>query len=97
MVSSSSRASRSRSSASTPSATTSSCPAPAQRGAIVHRQGLQDVSLTRQSLKWGVPVPWDESQVFYVWFDALLNYVPRSRTPARGEDLTNTFCPRPSS
>ena len=38
------------------------------------RQGLQDVSLSRRKLKWGVPVPWDTDQVIYVWFDALLNY-----------------------
>ena len=38
------------------------------------RQGLQDVSLTRARISWGVEVPWDDSQVFYVWFDALLNY-----------------------
>src|SRR4051812_44925641 len=36
--------------------------------------GLNDISLTRARLRWGVSVPWDESQVFYVWFDALLNY-----------------------
>src|SRR3954471_22642540 len=38
------------------------------------KQGLQDISLTRQRITWGVDVPWDETQVFYVWFDALLNY-----------------------
>jgi methionyl-tRNA synthetase len=38
------------------------------------KQGLQDISLSRARISWGVPVPWDESQVFYVWFDALLNY-----------------------
>jgi methionyl-tRNA synthetase len=38
------------------------------------KQGLQDISLSRGRISWGVPVPWDESQVFYVWFDALLNY-----------------------
>ena len=32
------------------------------------------MSCTRARLRWGVPAPWDESQVFYVWFDALLNY-----------------------
>ena len=37
-------------------------------------QGLQDVSLSRARLTWGVPVPWDTGHVFYVWFDALLNY-----------------------
>jgi len=39
------------------------------------RQGLQDISITRTSLKWGVPVPWDDRHVFYVWYDALINYV----------------------
>ncbi len=38
------------------------------------RQGLQDLSISRSSFAWGIPVPWDESQVFYVWIDALLNY-----------------------
>jgi methionyl-tRNA synthetase len=38
------------------------------------RSGLRDVPLTRHRLTWGVPVPWDPEHVFYVWFDALLNY-----------------------
>ncbi len=38
------------------------------------RSGLRDVPLTRHKLTWGVPVPWDPQHVFYVWFDALLNY-----------------------
>jgi methionyl-tRNA synthetase len=38
------------------------------------RSGLRDVPLTRHKLTWGVPVPWDREHVFYVWFDALLNY-----------------------
>jgi methionyl-tRNA synthetase len=38
------------------------------------KQGLQDVSLSRVRISWGVDVPWEPSQVFYVWFDALLNY-----------------------
>ena len=37
--------------------------------------GLKDVSITRTSLSWGVPVPWDERHVFYVWYDALINYL----------------------
>jgi methionyl-tRNA synthetase len=36
--------------------------------------GLQDVSATRTSLDWGVRVPWDHNHVFYVWYDALINY-----------------------
>ena len=38
------------------------------------RQGLDDVSISRTSISWGVPVPWDSDHVFYVWYDALINY-----------------------
>ena len=38
------------------------------------KQGLQDVSISRTSITWGVPVPWDDKHVFYVWYDALINY-----------------------
>lgn len=37
--------------------------------------GLQDISISRKNEGWGIPIPWDESQVTYVWFDALLNYL----------------------
>ncbi|HVA52846.1 MAG TPA: class I tRNA ligase family protein [Acidimicrobiales bacterium] len=37
--------------------------------------GLRDISITRTSLTWGVPVPWDDRHVFYVWYDALINYL----------------------
>ena len=47
--------------------------------------GLRDVSLSRARLKWGVPVPWDHSQVVYVWIDALLNYYT-ALSYARNED-----------
>ncbi|MEI6506760.1 MAG: methionine--tRNA ligase, partial [Planctomycetota bacterium] len=36
--------------------------------------GLSDISMSRSSVNWGIPVPWDTKQVIYVWFDALLNY-----------------------
>ncbi|MEI5585256.1 MULTISPECIES: methionine--tRNA ligase [unclassified Agromyces] len=39
------------------------------------RQGLADLSISRSTFDWGVKVPWDDSHVVYVWFDALLNYV----------------------
>jgi methionyl-tRNA synthetase len=55
--------------------------------------GLQDVSLSRSTLTWGVPVPWDESHVFYVWFDALLNYYTALSYAKPGEDLTDRFWP----
>jgi hypothetical protein len=38
------------------------------------RGGLRDISISRTSITWGVPVPWDEKHVFYVWYDALINY-----------------------
>jgi methionyl-tRNA synthetase len=55
--------------------------------------GLQDVSLSRPKLSWGVPIPWDQSQVMYVWFDALLNYVTGLTYAREGEDLTERFWP----
>jgi methionyl-tRNA synthetase len=56
-------------------------------------QGLQDVSLSRGRLTWGITVPWDPSHVFYVWFDALLNYVTALSYARPGEDLTARFWP----
>jgi methionyl-tRNA synthetase len=38
------------------------------------RGGLADLSISRSTFDWGIPVPWDPAQVVYVWFDALLNY-----------------------
>ena len=57
--------------------------------------GLQDVSLSRNKAKlgWGVEVPWDTDHVFYVWFDALLNYYTALAFARDGEDLTDTFWP----
>jgi len=58
----------------------------------VIRQGLQDVSISRARVKWGIAVPDDPGHVFYVWMDALANYItalgfgetdPRSREPYR--------------
>jgi methionyl-tRNA synthetase len=56
-------------------------------------QGLQDVSLTRARMHWGVTVPWDPSHVFYVWFDALLNYYTALTYARPGEDLVDRFWP----
>ena len=36
--------------------------------------GVSDLSISRSTFDWGIPVPWDKDQVVYVWFDALLNY-----------------------
>ena len=48
-------------------------------------QGVDDVSCSRskENLKWGIPVPGDDSQIIYVWFEALINYfVPKKYWPA---------------
>ena len=39
------------------------------------RSGLRDFSVSRTSLQWGIPLPWDPKHVAYVWFDALANYI----------------------
>jgi methionyl-tRNA synthetase len=39
------------------------------------KQGLQDFSVSRRTLTWGIPLPFDPSHVAYVWFDALANYI----------------------
>lgn len=39
------------------------------------KQGLQDLSISRTSTKWGIQLPKDKRHVLYVWFDALLNYI----------------------
>jgi methionyl-tRNA synthetase len=46
------------------------------------KQGLQDLSITRTSINWGIPVETDPKHVFYVWFDALTTYM----SAVEGED-----------
>ncbi|BBJ27583.1 methionine--tRNA ligase [Athalassotoga saccharophila] len=38
-------------------------------------EGLEDISVSRTSFDWGIPLPFDKKHVIYVWFDALINYV----------------------
>ena len=46
--------------------------------------GLQDVSISRQRLPWGIPYPGDTEQTVYVWFDALINYLSATGFPEPG-------------
>src|SRR5215203_1095312 len=55
--------------------------------------GLEDVSLSRPKLKWGMRLPWDPEQRMYVWFDALLNYYTALGFARDGEDLTDRYWP----
>ena len=45
------------------------------------QQGLEDLSISRSSFDWGIPIPWDDEHVTYVWFDALLNYITATGYP----------------
>ncbi|MBS1856863.1 MAG: methionine--tRNA ligase [Acidobacteria bacterium] len=47
------------------------------------RQGLNDLSISRTTIKWGIPLPVEGNHVFYVWFDALTGYV----SAVEGEEL----------
>ncbi len=39
------------------------------------KEGMEDLSVSRTSFDWGIPVPFDEDHVVYVWFDAVCNYI----------------------
>lgn len=56
--------------------------------AFVER-GLEDFSISRLASKmpWGIPVPGDDKQVMYVWFDALVNYISATGWPDRNNDF----------
>jgi methionyl-tRNA synthetase len=55
--------------------------------------GLSDFSVSRAGQPWGVPIPWDEEQVTYVWVDALINYLSALTYAREGEDLRERFWP----
>ncbi|MCC8056930.1 methionine--tRNA ligase [Cloacibacillus sp.] len=48
------------------------------------KSGLRDQSISRTTLKWGIPLPGDEAHVIYVWFDALINYLSALDFPEKG-------------
>ena len=48
------------------------------------KRGLSDLSISRATLKWGVPVPGDPKHVMYVWVDALTNYITATGFPDEG-------------
>ena len=53
------------------------------------RSGLQDISISRVSYDWGVPVPEDEKHVMYVWVDALVNYLAGLGFPEKTQEMTD--------
>ena len=55
--------------------------------------GLEDISISRKSITWGIPVPWDPEQVVYVWVDALINYISALTYARPGDDLVARYWP----
>ena len=67
----------------------------ARRNEVVSfvKGGLRDLSVSRTSLKWGVPVPDDPDHVMYVWIDALTNYITAVGYPDTESESYRTFWP----
>ncbi len=57
------------------------------------RGGLSDLSVSRTSFSWGVPVPDDPAHIMYVWLDALTNYITAAGYPDTGSDDYRVFWP----
>ncbi len=55
--------------------------------------GLKDLSISRTTFNWGVPLPGDEKHVIYVWVDALINYISALGYSTSDESLFNEFWP----
>ena len=55
--------------------------------------GLQDLSISRTSFKWGVPVPDDPDHIMYVWLDALTNYITAIGYPETDSDMFSKYWP----
>ncbi len=57
------------------------------------RPGLQDLAVSRNSFKWGIPVEFDPEHVVYVWLDALTNYITALGYMSEDESKFNKFWP----
>ena len=51
------------------------------------KEGLRDLSVSRTTFQWGIPVPENGAHVIYVWFDALANYITALGYPEEGENF----------
>jgi len=56
-------------------------------------QGLRDLSISRTSFDWGIPVPGDDAHIMYVWLDALTNYITAVGYPDTDSALYKTYWP----
>ena len=57
------------------------------------KSGLKDLSVSRKSFKWGIPVPSNNDHVMYVWLDALTNYLSALNYPNIDDNLYKNFWP----
>ncbi|TAD87718.1 MAG: methionine--tRNA ligase [Alphaproteobacteria bacterium] len=57
------------------------------------KRGLQDLSVSRTTFRWGIPVPGDPAHVMYVWVDALTNYLSAVGYPDESTDAYQLFWP----
>jgi len=57
------------------------------------KSGLRDLSISRSTIQWGIPVPDDPAQVIYVWFDALANYITALGFGAKDTTLYDKYWP----
>ncbi|MFL2889290.1 MAG: methionine--tRNA ligase [Pelagibacteraceae bacterium] len=57
------------------------------------KKGLKDLSISRTSFSWGIPVPENNKHIIYVWLDALTNYISALNYPDTNSDLFKKFWP----
>ena len=57
------------------------------------KKGLKDLSVSRTSFSWGIPVPGNKKHVIYVWLDALTNYLSALNFPNLSDDKYKSFWP----
>ncbi len=57
------------------------------------KKGLKDLSISRTSFSWGIPVPKNEKHVIYVWLDALTNYISALNYPDTNDNKFKNFWP----
>jgi len=57
------------------------------------KQGLTDLSVSRTSFNWGIPVPGDDKHIMYVWLDALTNYITATGFPDESSETYKKFWP----
>ncbi|NMM45965.1 methionine--tRNA ligase [Rhodospirillaceae bacterium KN72] len=57
------------------------------------KQGLTDLSVSRTTFDWGIPVPGDDKHIMYVWLDALTNYITATGFPDESSETYKKFWP----